>query len=88
MVASNIDWKIAGDKIMECLIFGAFVVAVTALWVYILRDRPFTFLTYAMFFPGATALCWMLCKGSLLQFIYDISGITQVHLAYINKKEK
>jgi len=63
---------------LPCLLFGGFVVGVTALWVYLLRDKGFAFLAYAMFFPGAAALLWTLLKGSILEFIYEICGVTQV----------
>lgn len=63
---------------MECILFGAVVLVATAVWVYVLRDRSFTFLAYAMYFPGAAAIFWSAMKGSLFEFLYNASGVTQV----------
>ncbi|KAH3778794.1 uncharacterized protein LOC127844584 [Dreissena polymorpha] len=61
----------------ECFLFGGFVIITTAIWVYVLRERPFEFLAYAMFLPGATALVWSFFKGTLREFVWMTSGLDQ-----------
>jgi hypothetical protein len=61
-----------------CLEFAAFVLSITALWVYVLRDASFSFLALAMFFPGATALIWEAVNGELMSFVNKLSGANEV----------
>lgn len=60
-----------------CLDFAAFVLTVTTIWVYALRERSFAFLAYAMFFPGVVALFWTALTGSLTSFLTQLSGVEQ-----------
>ena len=50
--------------------FMAAVVAVTSLWVYLLRARSFTLLALAMFFPGVAALAAEATGGDVLAFLH------------------
>ena len=61
-----------------CFGFAVFVLGITALWVYVLREATFTFLAYAMFFPGATALVWTASSGEFVSFLTKLSGAHEV----------
>lgn len=68
---------------MECQVFGSFVVVLTAVWVYGLRDRSFAFLAYAMFFPGIVAFSCSAMNGDLKLFAYKVLGFSQVRVYVI-----
>lgn len=45
------------------------VVALTSAWVYLLRDRDFTTLALAMFFPGIAALAMEFASGDVVELL-------------------
>lgn len=63
-----------------CLEFAVVVLTLTAVWVYVLPERSFTFLAYAMYFPGMTALCWSAGTGNLTTFLTRLPGSGQVNI--------
>lgn len=64
-----------------CLLFAILVLTLTAVWVWVLRDKPFTYLAYAMFFPGAVAVGLSAYDGTLIQFVVTVLGLQKPVLA-------
>ena len=63
-----------------CFLFAALVLAVTAVWVWVLKDRTFKFLAYAMFFPGVIAVLLSVYDGSVVQLLLTASGLHKVRI--------
>ena len=63
-----------------CFLFAALVLVVTTVWVWVLKDRTFKFLAYAMFFPGVIAVLLSVYDGSVVQFLLTASGLHKVRI--------
>ena len=63
-----------------CFLFAALVLVVTTVWVWVLKDRTFKFLAYAMFFPGVIAVLLSVYDGSVVQFFLTASGLHKVRI--------
>lgn len=68
--------------VTACSVFGVSVTLVTSIWVYALRKRPFEFLAYAMFLPGAMAVAWSALQGNGGHFLWTLIGLDQVVRLY------
>lgn len=63
-----------------CFIFMTLIA--TALWVYYFRHRSFTFLAFAMFFPGFFAIFIHIYHGTLIHFVIFLVFPTSILTVY------
>ena len=74
----HISFTFRFEQRTMCLLFAILVLTLTAVWVWLLRDKTFTYLAYAMFFPGAVAVGLSAYDGTLIQFVVTVLGLQKV----------